>query len=132
MITLICGLPNAGKTTYSEQYDNVIHFDSFTCRGGQFNNCNRLASELKGDVCVEGVYNSVRRRKEFLEACKSNSPKVCIWIDTPLDECLKREQAYRKRPLQIVKSHHALFEPPTYDEGWDKIIIIKGEQTNGI
>ena len=29
---LICGIPNAGKTTYSQRYSDVIHFDEV--RGG--------------------------------------------------------------------------------------------------
>lgn len=128
MLTLICGLPNAGKTTYSSKYDTVIHFDNIPREGDQFENCNRLASEVQGDVCVEGVYNSVRRRKQLLEACKHQDRKVCIWIDTPLEECIRREREYRKRPIGIVHAHHKSFEKPTLDEGWDEVIAItKGE-----
>ena len=126
MITLICGIPNAGKTTYSQRYENVIHLDDVPRSGGQFHNCNRMASEAKGDVCVEGVYNSVRRRKELLEACKHQDRKVCIWLDTPLEECLKREASYRKRPMGLVYSHHKTLEIPTEEEGWDEVIVIKG------
>ena len=128
MLTLICGIPNAGKTTYSSRYDNVIHFDEVSHKGGQFKMCNEMASKADGDVVVEGVYNSVRRRKELLEACSHHDRKVCIWLDTSLEECLEREANYRKRPLGMVRSHHRSFEMPTYDEGWDEIIVIrKGE-----
>lgn len=127
MLVLICGLPNAGKTTFSSQFDNVIHFDD--CEGIrdlQFSNCNRFALNVDGDVCIEGVYNSVKRRKELLQALKDKHDKcVCIWIDTSVDECLKREMNYRKRSLGIVHAHARSFEPPTLDEGWDEIIVIK-------
>lgn len=128
MITLICGLPNAGKTTYSSSHANVIHFDEASRNGDQFVNCNRTASKVQGDVCVEGIYNSARRRKQLLEACKHQDRKVCIWLDTPLEECIEREKSYRKRPTGIVHAHYWSFEPPTLDEGWDEIIVIKGEQ----
>lgn len=124
MLTLICGLPNAGKTTYSSKYDTVIHFDDIPRKGGQFENCNKRASEVKGDVCVEGVYNSARRRKQLLEACKHQDRKVCIWIDTPLEECIRRECEYRKRPIGMVHAHRKSFEPPTLEEGWDEVIVI--------
>ena len=128
MLTLICGLPNAGKTTYSSKHSNVIHFDDYH---NSFDRCNKVASSIQGDVCVEGVYNSVRRRKELLDACRHQDRKVCIWLDTPLEECIEREKNFRKRPLGIVHAHHRSFQPPTLEEGWDEVIIIKGE-TNGI
>lgn len=130
MITLICGLPNAGKTTYSSRYDSVIHFDAIphTNTMEQFAKCNEMASKASGDVCVEGVYNSVKRRKELLKACIHHDRKVCIWLDTPLEECLSRERSYRKRPLDITRSHHRTFEPPTLSEGWDEIIRIEWQQ----
>lgn len=124
MLTLICGIPNAGKTTYSLRYDNVIHFDDVTRKGGQFENCNRMASEVDGDVVVEGVYNSVKRRKQLLEACKHQDKKICIWLDTEVDECVEREKNYRKRPISLVHAHHRSLEPPTLDEGWDEVIRI--------
>ena len=121
MLTLICGLPNAGKTTYSAKYDTVIHFDDF---GNSFEKCTKAVSEVQGDVCVEGVYNSARRRKQLLDACKHQDRKVCIWIDTSFEECIRREREYRKRPMGIVHAHHKSFEKPTLDEGWDEVIVI--------
>jgi len=125
MITLICGLPNAGKTTYSENYENVIHFDDIEHRrpNEQFEKCNALAAEAQGDVCVEGVYNSVKRRKELLEAVKDKPGKrICVWISTSAEVCVKREN--RNRPVGIVFAHAMSFQPPTTDEGWDEVIEI--------
>lgn len=125
MLTLICGLPNAGKTTYSSKYNTVIHFDDCPRKGDQYANCNRRASRVKGDVCVEGVYNSARRRKELLQACAHQDRKVCIWLDTDVDECVRREKEYRKRPICLVLSHNKTLEPPTLEEGWDEVVVIK-------
>lgn len=123
MLTLICGIPNAGKTTYSAQYDNVIHLDDANdCR--QCNAQCGIASRVNEDICVEGVYNQAWQRKALIEACQNQSPKVCIWLDTPLEECLERERNGRNRVLATVRLHHKILEPPTYDEGWDEIIRI--------
>lgn len=133
MLTLICGIPNAGKTTYSSQYNNVIHFDKIPHLNfnEQFVKCNHKAAKIKGDVCIEGVYNTIKRRKELLMACYHQDKKICIWLNTSLDECVRRERNYRRRPIRIVHSQYEKFEPPTLDEGWDEIIVIHedGEKT---
>lgn len=120
---LIIGIPNSGKTTYSSQYGNCIHYDEIgrTTRD-KYRRLNELASQ--GNAVIEGVINEKRRRKELISSCPKDEHKVCIWLNTPLTECLKREQNYRKRSLDMVRHHHERFEPPTYDEGWDEIIII--------
>ena len=78
-------------------------------------------------MCVEGVYNTIKERKTLLDSVKHQDKKICIWLDTPLEECIEREKNYRKRPIGIVHAHYRSFEPPTLDEGWDEIIVIKGE-----
>lgn len=128
-MTLIIGLPNSGKTTYSEKFRNVIHFDDVphTFPEDWFSNCNKMASEAEGDVCVEGVYNDRNNRILLLDAVKNKGGKnVCIWIDTSVEECLRREQNGRRRPPEIVTKHANTFEPPTLDEGWDEVIVING------
>ena len=124
MITLICGLPNAGKTTYSQRYDNVIHFDDCPLPRNEI--FESKVAQSQGDVYAEGICNSKKSRGMFLKAIAHRTDKkVCIWIDTPLKVCLEREKAYRKRPLSMVEQHAKRFEPPTLDEGWDEIIIVK-------
>lgn len=116
-MTLICGLPNAGKTTYSQRYPDVIHLDDFP--RNKFLNCNAFVS-TQDDCVVEGIYNLRCRRLKLLEAYHGNAPRICIWIDTPLDVCIQRES--RGRPQSVVKSP---FQPPTLDEGWDEIRIVR-------
>lgn len=119
MITLVCGLPNAGKTTYAG--DRALHLDDF--RFG-YVECNEAAQAFD-EVCVEGTYNTRRRRTQFLDAVKQKGGKrVCVWVDTPLAVCLEREREGRKRGDHTVINCANQFEPPTYDEGWDEIIRI--------
>ena len=90
------GLPNSGKTTFSELFTNVIHFDDFRSETAdeEFNKCNLEALKFDNPV-VEGVYNSVKRRKELLEICKDKDPKICIWIDTSPEICMSRPHNLR-------------------------------------
>lgn len=118
---LICGIPNAGKTTYSERYENVIHFDRIL---GRYR-WDKVVEAVKQDnsVVVEGVYGKASERKRLVEA--SVEPSTCIWLDTPLDVCVDRERNGRNRSENMVIWASEDFEEPTYDEGWYEIIRIK-------
>ena len=118
-ITLVCGLPNSGKTTYSTRYDTALHYDDIS----------RLSIKERDDVyrasnaeCFEGIFNTARSRRNILAQTKRER-KVCIWINTPLEVCLAREN--RGRPPEVVLHHWQTFEPPTMDEGWDEVIVIE-------
>ena len=118
---LIIGLPNSGKTTLSSKYANVIHYDDYM----DGDKVIELMHESEDEVVIEGIYNRRKGRARLLSVCPHGERKVCIWLETPVEECLRRERAYRKRPDSIVLHHARTFEEPTYDEGWDEIIIIK-------
>lgn len=127
---LIIGIPNAGKTTYSKRYTNVVHFDSVMGTNQQMR--ERVIEMVKNapDLVVEGVYDKASDRKKLVEA--ANVSSKCIWLDTPVETCLIREREYRKRPEGLVVLAHNSFEPPTFDEGWDEIIIIRGDNEQRI
>lgn len=124
-MTLICGIPNAGKTTYSQRFDNVVHMDEVATNRKHFPKITEIIANSTEDVCVEGVFISKHQRKELVSACRPEWKKTCIWLATPLEECLRRENRGRKAAL--MENCHAAMQPPTYSEGWDEIIII-GEQ----
>lgn len=129
-MTLVCGLPNAGKTTYTERFERVVHFDDIRARtvSEQYEKCNQAAAKAGGEICVEGVYNTRTRRAALLEAVKDQpGPKICVLIETPVDECLRREARFRRRNAGVVLYQARIFERPTYEEGWDKIITISEE-----
>lgn len=124
---LICGLPNAGKTTYSSRFANVIHFDEV--KGGRHRNDIVIDKVKKRqNIVVEGVYDKAEDRKKLVEA--SQEKNTCIWLDVSVDECIEREGRYRKRGKHLIIWCAESFEPPTLDEGWDEIIVIR-EEDNG-
>lgn len=115
MLTLICGLPRAGKTTYSMRYDGtreVLHLDQ---RG--YVRTQKKVRAL-GDVVVEGTYNDAYQRIALVQAYTGDF-KECIWLDTPIE--IKKTREGYSQCCELP------FEPPTYDEGWDNIIVIKGD-----
>ena len=118
---LICGISRAGKTTYAQRFENVIHLDDYP--QPRFTNCNKAISKMDGEIIVEGIYTTRKSRMKLLEAVKTNDKRICIWIDTSLDVALKRGGRKEKAIKQIAETS----EPPTLDEGWDEIVIVKGE-----
>ena len=113
MLILICGQPRAGKTTFSHYFDgicDIMHLDDF---GGR---CyERVIKHLpQTDVVVEGVYWRAEQRKALLNAY--NGKAKCIYLDTS-------EKVKRTRNGYCKACEHE-FEPPTYAEGWDDIIVI--------
>lgn len=118
MLTMICGLPNAGKTTYSKRYDNALHQDDI----GRIS-CIVEMIENKDDVVIEGYFGRRYERNKVREAYHGYTK--CIFLDISVDESIKRED--RNRHPQILRNASRFFEPPTLDEGWDEIIIIRGE-----
>ena len=119
MLTLICGLPRAGKTTYAEQFDGVIHLDKCGAYRGVIHN----VQPHHGDVVVDGVYDKRFYRECLIKAYQGNGTR-CIWLDTP--------QEVRRTRKGWNKGCDYPFEPPTLDEGWDEIIIIRGEHEQRI
>lgn len=123
MITLVCGLPSSGKTTYSQQFSNVIHRDEYP---DTF--CD-LVAKAEGDVVAEGVYNTQKIRERFLKVIATKKvKKVCIWIDTPMEICLEREKKGRKRGDFLIMNAARQFESPSYDEGWDEIWVVQNNK----
>lgn len=114
MMTLICGHTRAGKTTYSQRFDNVIHFDDIRSRSKVI----KMVTEADSDIVVEGIYYAPEERAELCKAY--NGFTRCIFIDTPDDIRAKRMGRKIIHPYPFLK--------PTYDEGWDDIVVIRGDQ----
>ena len=118
----IIGIPNAGKTTYSQRFDNVYHIDDF---GKQ--RWEKIKSIISDDVTFDGLFIHVNSRRRLLSLCDDNYTKTCIWLATPLNDCLQREN--RGRLPGLVHHYYNTFQIPTYSEGWDEIIkVVDGKE----
>lgn len=128
---LICGLPNAGKTTFSNRFLNVIHMDDIIenfppKRQTQIaiNNSLKLL-QTNSTMCLEGVFACLGLRQKILRAITHQFPNiytVCIYIEIPVEIAKQRES--RNRDCDMIESVNRYFQQPQYDEGWDEIIIV--------
>lgn len=116
MLTLICGLPRAGKTTYSQQYEcKVYHLDEFGLLKNAYGRVNNAIGATTADIVVEGIYDKPEQRKVLIETYRGQGAR-CIWLNTPIE--IKRTRRGYSKHCEYP------FEPPTYSEGWNEIIII--------
>lgn len=122
MLMLICGIPNAGKTTYSSRFDNALHLDEI----GATDKVIGKMRQIDGDVVVEGYFGNAESRRKVRSAYGGEAR--CVFIDISVEESIKREK--RNRHETILRNASRFFEPPTLDEGWDEIIVIR-EEDNG-
>lgn len=130
MLTLICGRSRAGKTTYSERYDGVLHCDSVRAKCGEkYPKIYELVSQ-RDDIVLDGLFETAEKRIGLLQAYKGDHPKQCIWLDTDIGTIALRTTSGRSGNPKYVRPH--TFEPPTLSEGWDEIIIIRGENVERI
>lgn len=114
MLTLICGLPNAGKTT---GHPDALHQDEI----GTTENVCAAISQIDGDATIEGYFGTHDVRRRVLDAY--DGPARCVFIDITVEESIRRED--RNRHEAILHNAAQLFEPPTYAEGWDEIEVIR-------
>lgn len=124
MIHLICGRSRAGKTTYCRQFERVLHLDTYGLHPKSYPRCLEKVATIDGDLIVDGIFDTAERRIALLESYNGGGKKICTWLDTPLD-------IIKSRFVHADKLPHP-FEPPTLDEGWDEIIIIRGNDEQRI
>ena len=126
MISLICGRSRAGKTTYSKAFRDVLHLDNYGRGVKAYPKVIERVEQSDGNIIVDGIYDTPERRKALLDAFHGDGGKVCIWLDTPLDVI---EQRFgRWKPSNFPRP----FEPPTLSEGWDEIVVIRGDDEQRI
>ena len=139
----LCGIPGSGKTTLSKQLasesDAVLY--CFDKRRGAFSPTKseeaklqmykEIAEELKlGNSVVCDDLNTKKLRREQLLSAVSQIDcfKKLVVLDTPLEECLKRNSKRQRRIAnEIILNIKRKYEPPTLEEGWDEIVFVTTE-----
>lgn len=138
---ILSGLPASGKSTYAVELAKKVnatvhHFDDIPGANRKETNgqayeefWRRIREDLNNGktVIADGIHTSKALRQKILDAVSDiDCRKVLIVMNTPLDECLRRN-ANRKPRLSdfCILAVRANYEPPTFDEGWDEIREVK-------
>lgn len=87
-----------------------------------------IAKDLRSGLTVicDDLNTRVKWRQGLLTTISNiDCKKVLVVMNTPLDECIKRNTNRKERLSDfIVIRTYERYEPPTLDEGWDEIIYV--------
>jgi predicted kinase len=141
---MMCGLVASGKSfkaaELAKEYNATI-FSSDELREEMFGdvNCQEHNQELFVELhrrikdCLQSGNSAImdatnlnyKKRMSFLAELK-NIPceKICFFVATPYEECLRRNaNRDRKVPEHVIKRMYYSIDIPWYYEGWDNIEV---------
>lgn len=153
VVVLTIGLPGSGKTTWykrrgvtplSSDLLRSILFDSITEQRYQGLVFSTLRSLLRARLIAKMPWNYVdatnlspHERRQWIKMARGFGYEVhAVYFDVPLEVCLERNRK-RERQVQedVMKQMAQRLRPPTFKEGFSKIIVVRvkksGEETTG-
>lgn len=143
----LCGIPASGKSTIAKilMADKLYSFDELVkdYKGQNISKYHKqveiqmfkdiqLCLKNNNSVICDHLLITKEKRLELLSYIPEGCKKICVVLNTPLEECLRRN-AIREiiLPDFVITQSVEIYEPPSIDEGWDEIIYVKEDETYG-
>lgn len=147
-LIMLIGIQGSGKTTYSKElskeynaevvstdkvrqtYPGIVESEVFPA---VYKLC---AEKLKegNNVILDATHITPKVRKRTFDALDQYEveyKKIAFYLDTPVEECIKRVDIRNKNPeelfipLEVIESYGKNLIAPTKEEGFSEIYIIK-------
>ena len=150
-LTILCGIPGSGKTTYAKKYidehPNTIHLSSDSIRAELYGNESaqgnpaevfsimqqRAVDTLNNGQSVVYDCTSITRkdRAGIISSCPKFTKIECHVVWAPIETCVERDAA-RGRTVgkEVIDRMLKRFQSPFYDEGIDEIKIVLPDNFN--
>jgi len=146
LVILAVGLPGSGKSSWFKR-NNITPLSSDMVRSLLFDDpaeqrfqdlvFSNLRSMLKARLIARRPMNYVdatnltpQERHNWIKLAKDFGYEVhAVFFDVPLEVCIERHQRRdRLVPEDIMRKMAAKLKPPTFDEGFTKITVVRVKQ----
>jgi len=146
---MVGGLPGSGKSTFCKQFKEfypdteIVSTDAIRAEicgdeSDQSQNSkvfmiakDRIQSLLSDDkkVMFDATNLKERDRKKVLSWIEGiNCWCACYFFNTPIEECIKRQdQRARKVPVEVIRRMAEFMTLPRASEGFDYVHIVQGD-----
>ena len=83
------------------------------------------ALEEGKNVIYDATNLSPYFRKQVLAQLPEHTTKTAVFVDVPVEECIRRQALRdRKVPAEVIQKMARRLIPPSRKEGWDEIVVI--------
>jgi predicted kinase len=148
VVVLAIGLPGSGKSSWFKRHNitplssdllRSLLFDDPAEQGFQDLVFSNLRSMLRARLLARRPLNYVdatnltpHDRQSWIKLAKDFGYEVqAVFFDVPLEVCLERNH---RRPRlvsdDVMQKMSAKLKPPTFDEGFSKITVVRVKQRN--
>ena len=146
VVVLTIGLPGSGKTTWykrrgvtplSSDMLRSILFDSITEQRYQGLVFSTLRSLLRARLIAKMPWNYVdatnlspHERRQWIKMARGFGYEVhAVFFDVPLELCQERNRRRERQvPEDVMKQMAQRLKPPTFKEGFSKIVVVRVKQ----
>ena len=145
---LMVGPPGSGKTSYIRKYLTGalrISLDDLRLMlsGRPFDFRYEQIVSVVGEVVTRALLSGLRewrrdgvfdatnvtrewRSRSLVVAQEYDLPVVAILLDTPMEVALARNRRRRRKvPEDVIERFYRQLEPPSVDEGFEEIVIVR-------
>lgn len=132
---VLVGLQGAGKSTLARGFFGDTHvrvnLDMLRTR-------HREAALVEACVAtstpfvVDNTNLGPGERRRYLDAARDRAVLVAVWVDTPLETALARNElrvGKARVPDHVIVRAHRRLQPPRHDEGFRDVWCVRDEGT---